>query len=79
MKYAINEKILNSAVKCSENFACLLGNNKCTCDVVDCSSGTVHFVTPLKQRESCKYKMTFGYSYTCNCPVRKEIYNLYKA
>ena len=79
MNYVISEKILSSAVKCSENFACLLGHKDSRCDVVDCSNGTIHFITPLKQKESCKYKMTFGYSFTCNCPVRKEIYNLYKA
>jgi len=26
----------------------------------------------------CEYKMAFGYSFTCNCPVRKEMYNLYR-
>jgi len=77
MKYMISKNILKDTTKCRDNFACLRGDKHCICDIDDCSNGNVHFIRPLGNN-MCEYKMAFGYSFTCNCPVRKEMYNLYR-
>jgi hypothetical protein len=48
------------------------------CNIDDCSEGKIHFVIPEPNDHHCDYKTPFGYSFTCSCPVRKEIYNTYK-
>lgn len=78
MKFAIDSSILQYATKCKDNYSCLEGSSDCFCAIEDCSEEKVHFVIPRKTNGVCDYKMVFGYSFTCNCPVRKEIYNQYK-
>ncbi len=78
MKFTVSEDVLNSTTKCKDKFACLHGEGDCLCDIEDCSEGKIHFITPKHQYGLCEYKMAFGYSYTCNCPIRKELYNNYR-
>jgi len=78
MKFSITDDILRNAVKCNSNFSCLFGDEDCLCEVNDCSEEKVHFIVPGKKAGICDYSMVFGYSFTCNCPVRKDIYNKYK-
>jgi hypothetical protein len=77
MKFNVSEDILKNTTKCTDNFSCLNGNSGCLCDIEDCSEGQIHFLHPKNHYGICEYKMAFGYSYTCNCPIRKEIYNHY--
>ncbi len=77
MKLAVDETVLSKTTKCRNNFSCLNGAKDCLCDVEDCSSNKVHFIKPGGNINACNYKIAFGYSYTCTCPVRKEIYSLY--
>ncbi len=78
MKFAIDEAIKKNATKCRRNFSCLSGENGYLCEVEDFAGGKIHFIKPGNASELCGYRMEFGYSYLCNCPVRKEIYNQYK-
>jgi hypothetical protein len=78
MKYIVSKNSLNSTTKCKGSFSCLEGNPECLCNIDDCSEGKIHFVIPEANDHHCDYKTPFGYSFTCSCPVRKEIYNTYK-
>ncbi|MBI5097786.1 MAG: hypothetical protein HZB30_00920 [Nitrospirae bacterium] len=78
MKFAIGEDIIKNATKCRSNFSCLSGENGCLCEIEDFAGEKIHFIIPGNATEICDYRMGFGYSYLCNCPVRKEIYNQYK-
>jgi hypothetical protein len=62
---------------CSKNFDCLIKSTPVYCAVENCIGNKVHFIES-NHNLSCKYKLPFGYTYICNCPVRKEIYNKYR-
>jgi hypothetical protein len=78
MKFNITKNTLSHTTKCRESFSCLEGDRDCLCSIDDCSDGKIHFVTPGRNDLHCDYKTPFGYSFTCTCPVRKELYNTYK-
>lgn len=78
MRFAISKDILKSTTRCRNNFACLQGDGPCFCVIEDCVDEKVHFIVPGAVIGNCDYRMDFGFSYTCNCPVRKEIYNQYR-
>jgi hypothetical protein len=76
MRFYITEDILKDATKCKNNYSCLSGETLCEID--DCSEEKIHFIVPGRKANLCDYGMVFGYSFTCNCPVRKGIYSKYK-
>ena len=78
MRFAINEGILKKAEKCRSNFSCLTGGNECLCEIEDYAGENIHFIKPRNSAQVCNYKMEFGFSYICNCPVRKAVYDLYR-
>jgi len=78
MKFNISEDTVRRTTKCRRSFFCLEENRESLCIVDDCADGKIHFITPGRNALHCDYKTPFGHSFTCNCPVRKEIYNVYK-
>ena len=75
--FKVEENILNKTDKCRSDFSCLSGKKECLCPVEDSFDGIVLFVNPPCS-SACGYMMSFGYSYVCNCPIRKEIYSKYR-
>jgi len=71
----IEKEILDKTVHCTKDFDCIKNNNIC-CKVVSCVNKEVLFVE-CSEKNSCSYRMTYGYSFICTCPTRKEIYNKY--
>ncbi|MCX9081971.1 MAG: hypothetical protein OIN83_07220 [Candidatus Methanoperedens sp.] len=70
----INEEILKNTLKCKKGFSCLSGMSLCQ---VELNVGDkIHFVK-CKSNEPCNYRVSFGYSFVCICPVRKELFNRY--
>ncbi len=76
MNIKVDDNILQETTKCRKNFSCLSGE-KPICKVELCIENTIFFVK-CASNESCSYKVPFGFSYVCVCPVRKELYNRYK-
>ncbi len=76
VKLEVKEETLKLTDKCRNNFACLSGGKSCLCEIEDSFDGRVLFVKV--GNKVCDYKMSFGYSYVCNCPTRKELYSRYK-
>ena len=70
----IDKEILNNTTNCEKNFDCLTNDKHVYCKVENAINNEVHFVKCLHD-DSCTYKMSFGYSYICTCPTRKEIFN----
>jgi len=77
MKLNVSKDTMLLATKCIDSFSCLQGRLDCICTIDDCSDGNIHFILSERKNEQCGYRTPFGYSFTCNCPVRKEIYNIY--
>ncbi|HEY9204750.1 MAG TPA: hypothetical protein VIO58_02420 [Candidatus Methanoperedens sp.] len=71
----MNEDILKTATRCEKRLSCLLGTD--VCRVESCIDDKIHFIKCMNS-ESCNYRIAFGYSYVCTCPVRKELFNRYK-
>ncbi|RJQ55698.1 MAG: hypothetical protein C4526_02820 [Nitrospiraceae bacterium] len=76
MGLEIGKDILDSTDRCGNNFSCL-SDKTCLCEIEDNFNGKVLFIKP-QGRSACNYMMSFGYSYICNCPVRKEIFRRYQ-
>ena len=72
----ISEDILKMADKCRKNHSCLSGQLDDLCKVELNVDDKIHFVKCMTQ-EFCPYRISFGYSYVCLCPVRKELFDRY--
>ncbi len=80
METEINGDIISKTNCCRKNKSCLKDKANPCCKVVSCISGELHFVEPKdnnRHHGNCDYQKMFGYSFYCNCPVRKEIYRKY--
>jgi hypothetical protein len=77
MKFKIPDEVLKNAIKCNKLLSCIENDKHVLCQVKHCVDNKVHFIKCLHNNE-CDYKMSFGSSYYCSCPVRKEIYKKYK-
>jgi len=72
----ITEDIKEKAGKCRKNHSCLSGKRDDICKVELNVEDKIHFVKCMSS-EPCSYRISFGYSYVCLCPVRKELFNRY--
>ncbi len=70
----IDENISKTATKCIKNLSCMSGSDICKVEL--CVDGKIHFIKCMNL-EHCNYRISFGYSFVCNCPVRKELFNRY--
>ncbi|RJQ49623.1 MAG: hypothetical protein C4538_01890 [Nitrospiraceae bacterium] len=77
MKLEISDDIINNTTKCNNGLSCLSGERACLCEIEDNFNCKVLFVKP-NNLQTCSYRMSFGYSYVCTCPTRKEIFRLYR-
>lgn len=74
--YEVDQTIIDKAVDCDKNHACLTEENHPCCKVSSCVGSKILFLEKLER--DCPYHQEFGFSYICNCPVRIELYNKYK-
>ena len=65
------------ASKCKKDFSCLNVESRDCCEVTDCVNGEILFVKN-KYKPCCLYQEPFGSEFTCNCPVRKKLFEKYK-
>ncbi len=74
----VGEDVMKDTIRCRNGFSCLDSKEECLCEIeFSPDSGRVCFVKNDKNR-FCEYKMSFGYSFVCTCPTRRELYKLYK-
>jgi hypothetical protein len=76
MDIKVDDNILQKTTKCKNNFSCLAGETP-ICNVENCIDNKIHFIKCVSNK-LCNYRVPFGYSDVCTCPVRKELYNSYK-
>ncbi|HIC91190.1 MAG TPA: hypothetical protein EYP21_03835 [Syntrophaceae bacterium] len=72
--FEISDHVLKATTKCKKGFSCLSGERKDLCKISYCVSNEIYFLNHCNDT-SCGYAISFGYSYVCTCPTRKEIYN----
>ncbi len=72
----IDKKIVAGTFNCHKNFDCLNSGNHVYCKVECCINKKVHFIK-IVDKSFCYYKMSFGDSFICTCPTRKEIFKMY--
>ena len=76
MKMKIPDAVIKNTKKCKKLFGCIENDTHVLCKVEHCVDNKVHFIKCL-HNDICDYKISFGKSYFCSCPVRKEIYKKY--
>lgn len=75
MNIKVDDNILQKTTKCRKKFSCLSGETPCGVEL--CIDNKIHFIKCVSNK-SCNYRVSFGYSDVCTCPIRKELYNRYK-
>jgi len=83
LKFDISADVLNRTTKCPSDFYCLNSGSdpKCSESMTMCPvevhiENSVLFVR-APHNLLCSYKIHFGTSYICTCPVRYEISKRY--
>jgi len=76
MRIKVDEITLQASNKCVFGFGCLQSDKFPQCSVTRYIDGDGLFIKDPNQN-ICPYKVSFGYSYMCSCPTRKEIYKKY--
>jgi hypothetical protein len=69
----MDKKIIEKT-KCEKQFACLTNKNHVCCKVTECIGKSVCFIEN-DAKINCHYKMRFGDSVICRCPVLIELHN----
>ena len=77
MIFKVDDSIIKTTTKCEKNISCLSEKREELCKVTHKVEDEVYFVE-CQDTESCSYRLLFGYSFICTCPVRKAIYDKYK-
>ncbi|MGC9553971.1 MAG: hypothetical protein ACP5EK_01535 [Thermoplasmatota archaeon] len=77
MVVTVPESILARTTKCHRDFACLEEEDGRTCPVERYLGDGLLFVEPADDIY-CSYRTSFGHSYICGCPVRRELYLSYQ-
>lgn len=79
MKHEIEDNIVRLTDKCQRNHVCLTGEGGLYCKVAVLMRGRDEEIPLLDCPEEieCPYCQSFGESYICNCPVRKEVFKRY--
>ncbi|MDH3290633.1 MAG: hypothetical protein OEO20_14665 [Gemmatimonadota bacterium] len=77
MALVVSEEVRLSATDCRKDFGCLAGDGTDLCRVTDCIAGQVHFIE-CRSEGYCSYQQAFGDAALCGCPVRKELYRIYR-
>lgn len=75
-KYEVSQDTIRSAHGCLKNFDCLEGNAD-LCHVEKEVNGEVLFIKN-DGKNICNYRISFGDSFICCCPVRKELHKRYR-
>jgi len=76
MKILVDELIVSKTKCCENNKDCLKNEEHIFCQVQYFCNNQVLFVKSVSAQK-CHYKSSFGYSHSCHCPIRKEIYLKY--
>ena len=76
MSTHIPEDILKQTTRCKKNFYCLPNGEEHLCKVSSFIDNKV-CVVECSNEISCTYKIPFGNSIICTCPLRAEIYRQY--
>ena len=77
MDIVIDERVLEKTTRCSNGFRCLSGGMTFLCQVV-APLGSDILEVKSDPYKSCSYGLSVGNTRYCHCPVRNEIYKLYK-
>ena len=72
----VDDDVIKNTNRCKKDHSCLSDLTD-LCKVEMCIADKIHFIKCMNER-TCNYRITFGYSFVCTCPVRKELYNKYK-
>ncbi|MGC9324774.1 MAG: hypothetical protein ACP5G0_08530 [Desulfomonilia bacterium] len=68
----ITEKTIKTATKCDKQFSCLSHKTRDVCPVTHANGQNVLIIE--SKPHPCPYKITFGSSEICLCPVRYELF-----
>lgn len=77
MDIRVSNEAQRAAVQCKKGFSCLEKGRKDLCPVEESILGIVCRIKCLNN-EVCSYQYSLDGGCFCACPVRKEIFNVYR-
>ena len=77
MRYEVNEKVKHAATKCEKCLSCLECEAHELCPVQHLVMNKLLFIE-CQHTAPCAYKEKMSNITICTCPVRKEIFRLYR-
>jgi len=77
MHYSISQESIKNTTKCKSNFSCFINNQPKFCKIDHSISDKIYIIN-CESTTMCNYKIFYGDSMFCSCPVRIEFYNRYK-
>lgn len=73
MKAEATKEVQAKAPECTKDCGCLKPGGEPNCTVSGTVDGTILF-TQTRASGGCTYQHSFGSSFICTCPVRKELF-----
>ena len=76
MNNVVPADVVKKTTRCPSQFACLAGGkNRPKCDIESANGENVLFIKKEnKTTRDCPYRIPFGHSQLCTCPVHYTIY-----
>lgn len=78
-EFQIDGKLVERADRCQRGNPCLGGGEGLHCQVrFSVQKDDDHYIfIECREDDGCSYRLTFGQTHVCTCPVRAEIYRKY--
>jgi HD-GYP domain-containing protein (c-di-GMP phosphodiesterase class II) len=76
--YQISDDIKRLTTRCSDDFHCLFDDYWAMCSIERPLKGAGLIIGKRRNNNNCKYLMSFGNAYICNCPTRYELHQQYR-
>lgn len=75
--FQISEETRKLTAKCPFNIECMVNRNWDTCSIARKLQNISLFIAKKCNKSNCPYSLSFGKTYLCQCPIRREIYQRY--
>jgi hypothetical protein len=78
MAFTVSQESKEKATECPFNFQCQQNNTRLMCTVEKEINNYGVFVKSCSREEFCSYRLPYGFTQICLCPVRLEIFKKYR-
>jgi hypothetical protein len=78
MTFTVSQESRDKATGCLFDFQCQQNNSGSMCTVEKEINNYGVFIKNCNRKEFCSYRLSYGFTQICLCPVRLEIFKKYR-